>query len=115
MSISQTEFLEHILVEIEYLKRYSSHLSFDQFIQDETLKRACTRSLEIIGEASKKLSNDLKSRYTEIDWKSITGTRDKLIHDYFGVDFEIVWDILKNKIPIFEKQIRTILQREVKK
>ena len=65
---------------------------------DKVLCRASIRSLEIIGEATKKLSNDFKSEHSQIEWKKIAGTRDKLIHDYYGIDYDIVWDILTSKI-----------------
>lgn len=63
------------------------------------MQRAVIRSLEIIGEASKKLPNQFKSEHSEIQWKSISGMRDKLIHDYFGIDLDLVWDVIKTKIP----------------
>ena len=65
---------------------------------DEVLCRASIRSLEIIGEATKKLSNDFKNEHSQIEWKKIAGTRDKLIHDYYGIDYDIVWDIITSKI-----------------
>lgn len=65
---------------------------------DEVLCRASIRILEIIGEATKKLSTEFKSEHSQIEWKKIAGTRDKLIHDYYGIDYDIVWDILTSKI-----------------
>ncbi|MDP2210016.1 MAG: DUF86 domain-containing protein [Bacteroidota bacterium] len=112
MSLSQIEYLKHILDEIEYLLKHSKGLSLDEFVKDETLQRAFVRSLEIIGEATKKLSSEIKTKYPDVEWKAIAGTRDKLIHDYFGVDFELVWDIVTTKIPILKKQIGDILHRE---
>jgi uncharacterized protein with HEPN domain len=112
MSLSQIEYLKHILDEIEYLLKHSKELSLDEFVKDETLQRAFVRSLEIIGEATKKLSSEVKAKYPYVEWKVIAGTRDKLIHDYFGVDFELVWDIITAKIPILKNQIRDILNRE---
>jgi uncharacterized protein with HEPN domain len=74
-------------------------------VEDETLKRAVVRSLEIIGEASKKIPNDFKLKWNTIQWKNMAGMRDRLIHDYIGVNYAIVWDVIKNKIPDMHKQI----------
>lgn len=85
-----TNFLEHILAETEYLLKTARTLTLDEFLADETLKRAFVRSLEIIGEAVKNLPDDLKIRYPDLDWRRMAGTRDRLIHGYFSVDFELV-------------------------
>jgi uncharacterized protein with HEPN domain len=84
---------------------------FDDFIKDETLKRAVVRSLEIIGEATKKIPADIKVKWNSIQWKNIAGMRDRLIHDYMGVNYKIVWDVLKNKIPDMNQQITSFLSQ----
>ena len=71
------------------------------FQEDEVLKRALVRSLEVIGEAVKKLPLDFREKYNHVDWKAIAGMRDKLIHDYAGVDYDLVWDVVINEIPLF--------------
>ena len=78
-------------------------------MQDETLKRAAVRSLEIIGEATKKIPADLKVKWNSIPWKNMAGIRDRLIHDYIGVNYTIVWDVMKNKIPDMNHQISKLL------
>ena len=83
-----------------------------QFLSDETLKRAVTRSLEIIGEATKKIPADVKYEWNDISWKQMAGTRDKLIHDYMGVNYLIVWDVAKNIIPVLIPQIEAIIDKE---
>ena len=84
---------------------------FDDFIKDETLKRAVVRSLEIIGEATKKIPADIKVKWNSIQWKTIAGMRDRLIHDYIGVNYKIVWDVMKNKIPDMNQQISSFLSQ----
>ena len=83
-----------------------------QFLSDETLKRAVTRSLEIIGEATKKIPADVKYEWNDISWKQMAGMRDKLIHDYMGVNYLIVWDVAKNIIPVLIPQIEAIIDKE---
>jgi len=92
------DILRHIHEETQYL--LSKHyVTYDELIASPTLQRAFVRSIEVIGEATKKLSELFRDNNKEIDWKAIAGMRDKLIHDYFGVDYQIVYDVVKNEIP----------------
>jgi uncharacterized protein with HEPN domain len=109
-------FLNHILDEINFLIKETEGKKFEEFIKNEVLKRACSRSLEIIGEAVKNLSNDFKKVHKGIEWKKIAGLRDKMIHGYFGVNWDIVWDVIKNQIPKLKEQVDSILDEiEAKK
>jgi uncharacterized protein with HEPN domain len=72
------------------------------------------RSIEIIGEAVKKLPDEVRDNYPDFEWKSMAGMRDKLIHDYFGVDYDIVWDVVTNKIPALKEKIQKIIKAEAK-
>ena len=104
-------FLKHILDEIDFLTRETEGIKFEDLVNNEILKRACSRSLEIIGEAVKNLSPDFKRRYKETDWKKIAGLRDKIIHYYFGVNWDILWDVIKNRLPELKEQVRNILDK----
>lgn len=112
MSPSPREYLCHILDEACYIENHSQQLTQDEFQQNETLKRAFVRSLEIIGEASKKIPWEFRSLHPVVNWRSKTGMRDRLVHDYFGIDYEIVWDVVKNKIPDLRGHIQKILESE---
>ena len=112
MSIFPLEYLRHVMEEIEYLMDRSSNLTREDFLDDETLKRAFARSIEIIGEAVKKVPPDFKQKYPHIEWRAMAGMRDKLVHDYFGIDYEIVWDVVTNKIPSLRLEIKEILDEE---
>ena len=81
-------------------------------MRDETLKRAFVRSLEVIGEATKNVSTELRQKYSHIDWKAMAGMRDRLIHHYFGIDYDIVWDVVTNKVPLLHREIQQIIQHE---
>jgi uncharacterized protein with HEPN domain len=105
MSRSSFEVLRHILDELDYLLRVSNDLSEDDFSEDETLKRAFVRSLEIVGEAAKNIAPEVTSLSPEIEWRGMAGMRDRLIHGYFGVDYGLVWDVVANKVPILRGQI----------
>lgn len=102
-------YLKHIRDEINFLLKETQNLSYKKFISNELLKRASSRSIEIIGEATKNLSNDFKKKYNDIEWKDIAGMRDKIIHFYFGVKWDIVWSVIKHKIPELKTKIEAIL------
>ena len=82
------------------------------FLHDETLKRAFVRSLEIIGEAVKQLPDDVKQQYSHLAWRAMAGMRDRLIHGYFGVDYDIVWDVVSSRIPELQQAVTHILHQE---
>ncbi len=102
--------------ECKYIKSViTPKLEKNEFMENETLKRAVIRSLEIIGEATKQISSDLKYHWSSISWKNMAGMRDRLIHDYMGVNYSIVWDVVKNKIPELHDQIESVIEKELKR
>jgi uncharacterized protein with HEPN domain len=109
-------YLQHILKECAYIRSVvPDDADKDAFLRDESLKRAITRSLEIIGEATKKIPADVKYRWQSIAWRQMAGMRDKLIHDYMGVNYHIVWDVAKNIIPTLIPQIEEVIEKEIGK
>lgn len=112
MSPSACEYLQHILDETTYIMTSSQNLDKAAFVRDETLKRAYVRSIEVIGEAVKQLPDGLRQKYNAVEWRAMAGMRDRLIHNYFGVDYDIVWDVVVNKVPVLDAEIRLILEQE---
>jgi uncharacterized protein with HEPN domain len=112
MSHSPIEYLRHILDEISYIGSVVYTVDEERFVSDQTLKRSFVRSIEIVGEATRKIPADFRAKHNDIDWKRIAGMRDKLIHDYFGVDYHLVWDVAKNKLPELKRQITQIIANE---
>ena len=105
-----TEYLRHINDEIDILISISKDFTEVEFSRNEYIKRATVRSLEIIGEAVKNLPNEYRNSHLEVEWKSWAGLRDKLIHQYFGVDYQIIWDVIVNELPEFNRIITKLLK-----
>jgi len=112
MSKLPLEYLKHILEETEFIINEVNKTSEDAFHINPVLKRAFVRSLEIIGEATKNIPEDFREKYDNVDWKDMARMRDKLIHHYFGVDYFIVWDVVKNEFPILHSKMLKIIQSE---
>ena len=109
------KFLWHILETVKNLENFTQGLSKKDFVGNIEKQYAVVRGIEIIGEAVKNLSSNLKSKYPLIVWRDIAGTRDILIHSYFSVDLNLVWDIVQDDLPKFKKQIQLILETETNK
>ncbi len=112
MPRSQLLYLNDIAEAAGNIRSYVGELTFDQFRNDQMRVDAVIRNFEIIGEAVKNLSDDLKGQFPSTDWRAVAGFRDMLIHGYFGIDPEILWDIITNKIPVLQDEITTIIEYE---
>jgi len=109
MSPSDLELLKHISDEVTFVLNSTEGKEKEAVINDPVLSRAIIRSLEIVGEACSKLHPDFKALYPHIEWRKMSGTRNRLIHDYFGVDYDIVWDIIVSKLPTLIDDIEDII------
>lgn len=107
-----SDYIKDILISIHDVEEFTSGMKFDEFLQDKKTIKAVIRSLEVLGEASKKIPESIKARYPHVPWKRMAGMRDKLIHEYFGVDLEIVWNVVKNELPPIKPFIEQ-LSREI--
>jgi uncharacterized protein with HEPN domain len=103
-------YLRHILDAVADIEKFINGVSEEDFSKNREKQYAILRALEIIGEASKNLSDELKAKCPDIDWKNIAGMRDKLIHAYFGVNLPLVWGTVKNDLPQLKKQTQNLLK-----
>lgn len=110
MSFEPLEYLRHIVAEADYLTERTASMSKDDFLKDETLRRAFVRSLEVIGEASKKVPDEFRARHPQVEWRAMAGMRDRLIHGYVGVDYDLVWEVVTQKVPGLRIALTRILQ-----
>lgn len=102
-------YLDDILEAVTRINSYIKDLSQSEFLGDSKTLDAVVRNLEVIGEAAKKVPEEIRIKHPFVEWKKIAGLRDILIHEYFGIDAEMIWDIIKNKLPSFFLQIQQIL------
>lgn len=112
MSRNITLYIKDILQNMREAVEFIQGMSYEQFIDDKRTLNAVVRSIEVIGEAARNVPDEIRARYTEIPWKEMVGMRDKLIHFYFGVDKEVVWVVVKDRIPailpLIEKTLKEI-------
>ena len=103
-------FVEDILDSIEKIEQFVSDMSFDEFVEDDKTSSVVTRKLEIIGEATKNVSRDIRKKYKELPWSDMAKMRDKITHAYFGINYKIIWRVIKQRLPEIKPAIRQILE-----
>lgn len=103
-------YIQHILEAISDIEKFIENVPQDHFYENKEKQYAVLRALEIIGEATKNLSKDLRKKHPQIPWRDIAGMRNKLIHEYFGVKLKLVWETVKKRIPELKKQLSKILK-----
>ncbi|HYG62471.1 MAG TPA: DUF86 domain-containing protein [Thermoanaerobaculia bacterium] len=105
-------YLDDILEAARKIRDYTAGLSFEAFQQDEKTIDAVVRNLEVIGEAVKSIPDGLRARHPDVPWKKISGLRDILIHEYFGIDLELIWDVVQAKLPILVGRVSDLLESD---
>jgi uncharacterized protein with HEPN domain len=103
-------YLEDIQDSIRKIERYTRSSDFEKFSRDEQMIDAVVRNLSIIGEAVKNIPKEIKAKNPEVAWNEIRGMRNKVVHEYFGIDEEILWKTIQDDLPIFKKQIAKLLK-----
>ena len=104
-------YLDDIIEAAKRIEKYTKGLTLEKFKRDNLIVDGVVRNLEIIGEAVKNIPANVKNKHPDIEWKKIAGLRDILAHEYFGIDIDILWDIVENKLPDLKKEISCLLKK----
>ncbi|MDE3089100.1 MAG: DUF86 domain-containing protein [Chloroflexota bacterium] len=105
-------YLDDIQASVEKIRKFTQGLSFDEFSADNKTFDAVVLNLQIIGEATKHIPDSVKEKYPDVDWRRIAGLRDVIAHGYFGLNEHILWDLVQNRVPQLQEQVRHILAKE---
>lgn len=115
MKKDDSVYLRHILDAISRIEEYTQGIKYESFIENHLIQDGIIRQIEIMGEAAKRLSKAIRERYLEIPWKDMAGMRDKLIHNYFGVDTDAVWNTVEKDIPTLKNKLKELVEKEENK
>lgn len=115
MKKDDSVYLKHMLDAISKIEEYTQGIKYEGFLDNHLIQDGAIRQIEIIGEATKRLSTEIGERHHEIPWKDIAGMRDKLLHDYLGVDLDAIWETVEKDIPALKKRLRDVIEKEEKK
>lgn len=107
--IGDRQRLLHILESIVEIEQYTSEANFQAFLENSMMRFACVKQMEIIGEAANYITDETKSKFSDIQWRQIIGLRHILVHEYFGIDNNLIWQIIANDIPQLKKSIQKVL------
>ncbi|MDO9537831.1 MAG: DUF86 domain-containing protein [Thermoplasmata archaeon] len=105
-------YLRHIMDAINRVEKYTRGILYQNFMENDIVQAAVIREFEIIGEAAKRISEDIRTKYPAIPWRNMAGMRDKLVHDYMGVDMDAVWNTVEKDIPNLKKTIKIAIEME---
>ena len=103
-------FLKDIIQAMEAIEKFVEGMEFEELVEDDKTSSAVIRKFEILGEAARNIPNWMREKYPLIPWKRMVGMRDRLIHGYFGIDYELVWDAIKVEIPRIKLELEKILK-----
>ena len=110
MKRDDTVYLHHILDAIESIEDYTRRMSESQFLSNSMAHDAVVRQIEIVGEAARNVSHEFRKKYPILPWTKMTGIRNKIIHEYFNVNYAIVWDTIKDDLPKLKRTIKMIMK-----
>jgi uncharacterized protein with HEPN domain len=109
MKRDSTLYLSDIIENMDDAAKFLGALRFEDFVKDKKTTNAVVRSIEIIGEATKHISEEIRSKRPDVPWKNMAGMRDRCIHDYLAIDFEMVWNVVKNDVPRIRPLVQSLL------
>lgn len=105
-------YLEDIYAAAVKIEKFTNGLSYNEFLENELVADAVIKNILVIGEATKNIPKEIRSRNQHIEWRKMAGMRDMMIHGYFSINYRIVWDVVHNKIPVLKEQIQKLLHVE---